>query len=266
MPKVSVIMGVYNCKDFDSLNRSVNSIIEQTFSDWEFLICNDGSDNDTLEQLEKIAQKDPRICILSYKGNKGLNHALNKCLSKAQGMYIARQDDDDISKPMRFEKQVHFLDSHPEYMLVGTCADVFNEEGIWGKYLVPEMPTKNDFYWNSPFMHPTIMARKSAYDALNGYRCAKETRRCEDIDLFMRLYAAGMKGYNIQEKLYEYYMDNARNVKYRSMQYRIDEAVVKFKGYKAMGNLLGGLPYVLKPILVGLLPQRLMYEIKKKSY
>ena len=266
MPKISVIMGVYNNKNFDLLEKSVKSIITQTFTDWEFIICNDGSVNETLPQLNKIAAKDSRIKVLSYSQNRGLNYALNECLQCAEGEYIARQDDDDISKPERLEKEILFLDEHPEYDLVGTCAEVFDDKGIWGKYEVPEKPSKKDFYWNSPFMHPTIMVRKSTYDALGGYRCAKETRRCEDIDFFMRLYASGKKGYNIQEKLYVYRMDNNPNVKYRPMRYRIDEAIVKFKGYKEMGNLLGGIPFVIKPILIGMIPQKLLYQIKKKRY
>ena len=259
-------MGVYNNKNFELLQKSVDSIVNQTFTDWEFIICDDGSINGTLSQLKAIAKKDSRIRVLSYKENKGLNFALNTCLHYARGEYIARQDDDDISKPERFQKQEDFLNKHLEYDVVGTCAEVFDDNGIWGKYEVPEKPEKNDFYWNSPFMHPTVMVRKSAYNELNGYRCAKESRRCEDIDFFMRFYASGRKGYNIQENLYEYRMDNNSYEKHRPMKYRIDEAIVKYKGYKAMKNLLGGIPFVIKPILVGMIPQKLLYKIKKKNY
>ena len=108
MPKISVIMGVYNNKNFDLLEKSVESIITQTFTDWEFIICNDGSVNETLPQLDKIAAKDSRIKVLSYSQNKGLNYALNECLQCAKGEYIARQDDDDISKPERLEKEMLF--------------------------------------------------------------------------------------------------------------------------------------------------------------
>ena len=266
MPEVSIIMGVYNCKNYELLDKSVDSILNQTFSDFEFLICNDGSTNDTLEHLKKYETKDARIRILTYEKNQGLNYALNFCLKEAKGKYIARQDDDDISNPERLKKEYDFLENNKEYAIVGTLAEVFDDNGIWGKYDNPEKPLKKDFYWNSPFMHPTVMVRKEAYDKVGGYRIAKETRRCEDIDLFMRMYAAGYKGYNIQERLYLYRMVNDPNVKYRPMKYRIDEAIVKYKGYKAMGNLLGGIPYVIKPILVGLIPQKILYQIKKKKY
>ena len=175
MPKVSIIMGVYNCKDYGLLRKSVESILQQTYEDYEFIICNDGSTNDTLEELNEIVQLDSRIKVVSNEKNRGLNHALNVCLAASQGKYIARQDDDDISKPERLEKQVKFLDENPEYAMVGTCADVFDDSGIWGEYRVPEKPRKSDFLWNSPFMHPTIMMRKKNYYR-GGYREVKETR------------------------------------------------------------------------------------------
>lgn len=170
MPKVSIIMGVYNCKNFALLRKSVDSILNQTFRDYEFIICDDGSTNDTLKELHDIAQQDDRIRIVSYKKNRGLNHTLNRCLSVAIGEYIARQDDDDISKPKRLEKQLEFLDEHQEYAMVGTCADVFDDEGMWGEFLVPEAPKKEDFLWNSPFMSPTMMMRKTALLSGGGQR------------------------------------------------------------------------------------------------
>ena len=160
MPKVSVIMGVYNCKDFDLLRKSIDSILNQSFQDFEFLICDDGSTNGTLEELNKLSQLDTRIKVLSYKKNRGLNHALNECLAVSKGKYIARQDDDDISKPERLKKQMNFMDMNPEFTIVGTCADVYDDKGVWGQYSVPEEPRKEDFLWNSPFMHPTMMMRK----------------------------------------------------------------------------------------------------------
>ncbi len=161
MPKVSIIMGVYNCKDEAQLIKSVDSILNQTVSDFEFLICNDGSSDKTLDELNKIAKKDPRIKILTYDNNMGIHHALNTCLKEAKGEYIARQDD-DLSKPERLKVQLEFLDEYQEYAMVGTCADVFDDEGMWGEFLVPEAPKKEDFLWNSPFMHLTMMMRKTA--------------------------------------------------------------------------------------------------------
>lgn len=266
MPIVSVIMGVYNCKDKYLLEKSVDSIMRQTFQDWELLICDDGSTDGTLTILREIEKKDERIKVFTYPNNHGLNYALNVCLKKATGQYIARQDDDDQSNPLRFEKQISFLKAHNEYAIVGVLADIYDNDGIWGEYRVDEKPDKKSFYWNSPFMHPTVMVRREAYEACKGYRVARETRRCEDIDLFMRMYALGYRGYNIQEKLYLYRLLNDSKKKYRPMKYRIDEAIVRYQGYKKMGILSGGLPYVIKPILIGLIPQKILYLIKKTRY
>lgn len=267
MPKISVIMGVYNCKSERLLLESVESIVKQSYKDWEFIICNDGSSDNTGDILERIEKMDDRIKIISYTENRGLNYALNECLKVACGEYIARQDDDDRSASRRFEKQVAFLDENAEYALVGTIADVYDDKGNWGEYTVEERPEKESFFWNSPFMHPTIMVRAEAYKRCNGYRVAKETRRCEDYDLFMRMYACGYKGYNIQEKLYSYRLVNDTKKKYRPMKYRIDEAKVRFKGYKQMKILRGkAFAYVLKPVLVGLIPQFILCRIKKSQY
>lgn len=266
MPLISVIMGVYNCKNTELLRNSVESIIKQTITDWEFIICNDGSSDGTLEELRKLANLDKRIRIISYNENRGLAYALNKCIKHSKGTYIARQDDDDISKPNRLEKQVEFLDVHPEYSIVGTCADVFDDKGVWGEYKVPEKPQRNDFLWNSPFMHPTTMMRKVELLSGGGYREAKETRRCEDYDLFMNLYAKGYRGYNIQEKLYYYRIVRDEKNKHRPMKYRVDEMIVRFRGYKNMRMLLRGMPYVFKPVIIGLIPQSILKQIKRSRY
>ena len=265
MIKVSVIMGVYNCKRKDILEKSIDSIIHQTFKDWEFLICDDGSVDDTYQHLLTLSSRDNRIRILHYDENRGLSYALNYCLAETKGIYIARQDDDDISFPDRLERQVKALDSQPNYSMVGTAASIYNDDGVWGNFDVPEYPNKKNFLWNSPFIHPTVMFKKEVLEAVNGYRVAKETRRCEDYDLFMRMYAAGYQGYNIQDNLYLYRSENG-NTKHRPMKYRIDEVVVRWKGYKALNMLGKGFPFVVKPIFIGLIPAKLLKVIKNKQY
>lgn len=162
-------MGVYNCKISEKLRRSVQSIIDQTFTDWEFLICDDGSTNETFLLLNKVREMDPRIKIFHYENNISLGNALNTCLEYAKGEYIARQDDDDdISWKDRFEKQVNFLDENDDYCMVGCCAQVYDENVVWGYYIVPEKPSKYDFLKNSLFMHPTMLMRRSALEVAGG--------------------------------------------------------------------------------------------------
>ena len=162
MSEISVIMGVYNCKDFELLKKSVNSIINQTYTDWEFIICNDGSTNNTLNELNEISKLDNRIKIITYDKNKGLEYALNSCIEVAKGRYIARQDDDDESYPERFEKEIKFLNENPNYAWVGTIAYVYDGNGIYGVYDLPEKPEKKSFLWNSPFLHPSVIFRRDA--------------------------------------------------------------------------------------------------------
>lgn len=268
MPKVSVIMSTYNCKDFDALNKSVISIINQTYSDWELIIYNDGSTDNglTFNYIQKLQKLDSRIKIIDCPTNHGLAYAKNQMIKVSTGKYITAQDDDDISHPERLRKEVNFLDKHQKYAFVGTTATVFDKNCAWGHYALDKTPNKNSFLWNSPFLHPTVMFRKNALQKVNGYRVAKETMRAEDYDLFFRLYAQGLKGYNIQEDLYEYRIENDPSKKYRPMSDRIQEAKVRYKGFKSLGMSVKGFPYVIKPILIGLIPQRIFYLIRKSRY
>lgn len=264
MAKVTIVMGVYNCKSETYLYRSVDSIINQTFQDWELWLINDGSTDNTLVLLNKVSEIDARIKVLSYKQNKGLAYALNYGISKVSSRYIARMDDDDISRSDRLEKQVKFLDEHQEYSFVGSIANVFNNTGIWGILKMPEKPTVKDFLWNIPFIHPSMVFRREIFEQCI-YSTDEINRRCEDYTLVMDLYSKGLKGYNIQESLLDYYVANDSK-KYRPMKDRITEAIVRYKGYRSNGILLRGLPYIVKPIILGMIPQWLFKKIKEVQY
>lgn len=269
MPTISVIMPVFNADDYDVFFKSVNSILSQSYSDFEFIICNDGSTNkQTPMVLNKIKGIDPRIKIIGYKKNKGPAYSRNKCLSIAQGKYIAFQDDDDISEPSRLLKEKKFLDTHIEYDFVGSNANVIDKSGKWGEYKVPQNPVKKDFLWNSPFINPSMMFRRKALDKINGFRVAQETRRTEDYDMFFRLYSKKMKGHNIQQNLVNYRIEinKEKNKKYRPMKDRISEAKVRYKGYKQLKLMPIGLIYSVKPILIGMIPHNFFYNIRKREY
>lgn len=265
MPTVSIIMGVYNCKNKHLLEASVQSIIDQTYKDWEFIICNDGSTDDTLAVLNKLALQDKRIKIVTYNVNRGLSEALNTAMSKASGKYIARQDDDDVSYPSRIEEEIQFITAHPKYQIVGCIADVYDDNGIWGQFPLKEKPEAKDFMSHSQFLHPSVIMLKDAVDNVGGYRTAWETRKAEDYDLFMRMYAQGYRGYNIQSKLYKYRVVNG-NTKYRKFKDYSQETIVRYLGFKALGLGLISIPYVIKPLIVGIIPQSIFKHIKKKQY
>ena len=264
MPKLSVIMGVYNVENRMMLEKAVNSILNQTFSDFDFIICNDGSNDETLKYIVELAKKDNRIKILSNEKNFGLAYSLNRCIEYSNSEYIARMDADDISKEDRLEKEIKFLDENDSYAVVACNANLIDEnDKVWGKRNNPEIIKRKDFLFNSPVIHPTVIMRKGALKDVNYYRVSKETRRTEDYDLWMRLYAKGYKIYTIQEYLY-YFREDEQCLKHRKYKYRIDEAKVRYNGYKKLKLLPVGYIYVLKPLIVGLLPHKLIKILRNK--
>lgn len=261
MPKVSVLMSVYNCEK--TVKKSIDSIIAQTFQDWEFIICDDGSSDDSYRLVEEIAREEPRIILIKNDGNRGLSYSLNHCLEVATGTYCARMDGDDLCDSTRFEKQVEFLDHNPEYAFVSTRMTRFDEQGT---YQIPEpiesySPTKKNFIKGSPFCHAPVMIRKSAYDAVKGYRDIPETLGVEDYDLWFRLYAADFKGYILQEPLYHMF-DGRDAAKRRTFKRRLNEAWVRKSGYKMLKIPYVYRLYTLKPILIGFIPQWLYRIIR----
>lgn len=264
MPRVSVIMGVYNINDKEVLQKAIMSILGQTFSDFEFIICDDGSTNNVLEMVKDIAGNDKRIKIIQNEKNKGLAYTLNKCLEVATGEYIARMDADDISEKDRFEQQIKILDEKPEVGLVSSNIYFFNEQGIWGEKKYSEKIKVDDFLYNNPIAHGSIMARKTAFDKVNGYRDIKMTYRVEDYDMLMRMYAQNIKMITIQKPLYGFREDeNAINR--RKFKYRINEMKVRYYGFKNLGLLkkIKNYIYVVKPIVVGILPKKMYKKLKK---
>ncbi len=178
----------------------------------------------------------------------GLANSLNNCLKISKGEYIARMDADDISMLDRFEKQVKFLDNHPDYAIVGGNAELFDESGTYSQRIMPEYPQKENLLFGTIFIHPSIMVRKDILLKMNGYRVDKETARCEDYDLWLRMYANGYKGYNIQENIYRF-REDINAFKRRKYKFRLDEAKVRYKGFKQLRLLPKGYIYVLKAFI-----------------
>lgn len=126
-------------------------------------------------------------------------------------------------------------------------------------------PSENSFLKTSPFIHPSIMIRREVMKRLHGYTQAKAAVRAEDYEFFMRLYAAEYRGYNLQEPLL-YYREDIRSFKKRRYRYRIHECIVRHDGFRSLGILKGNLHYVIKPLIAGLVPTRIMIRIRKYNY
>lgn len=266
MPVLSVIMGVYNCPSQKMLVRAIDSVLAQTFSDFEFIICDDGSENDTLKWLYEKAAEDERIVVIEGGENRGLAIALNMCLERAKGSLIARQDADDYSDHARFRIQVDFLREHKNVSFVGTDCFVYDKNGLYGEWHRPEFPSKHDFLFNSPFIHGTVMFRREVFDRCGGYEIIGRCHKYEDYDLFMRAYAEGFQGANINKLLYTFYSEEKKNFVSRSM--RLDEYRVRRKGFKQLGFGINHMHYTWKPLILMLVPNKLlnwMKDYKKNS-
>ena len=264
-PRVSIIMATFNCAS--TLKRSIDSILAQTYKDWEFIICDDCSTDSTYDILQEYYLKYPeKIKILKNEKNSKLSFSLNHCLDNCLGEYIARMDGDDISVKTRLERQARFLDAHPEYDLVGTAMLPFNEKGYKpARYAKPE-PDKNDMLNRSPFFHATIMMRKEAYDQIDRYLVSKRTIRAQDYDMWFRFFAKGLKGYNIQEPLY-LVLEDDNAIKRRTFKTRCYEVQTRLIGYRLLHYPLYKYVFAFKPILAALTPVSVMqwfHEITDK--
>jgi len=254
-------MGAYNIKSVSVFQRAVESVLNQTMDDIELIICDDGSTDQTWKTLLDLAERDGRIKLIRNPTNRGLAATLNRCLAHAQGRWVARQDADDLSAPNRFQLQLQFLESHPEIGFVGSAVTLWDEGGVWRERVFPDYPQPRDFRFTMPFVHGALMFRRTALEAVGGYRVAKETRRAEDYDMLMRMYAAGIRGANLPDFLYAFQEDQAAQ-KRRKYRYRLHEMVVRWKGFCKMGLMPNALPYVVKPVIVGMIPNAVLKKLK----
>ena len=200
---ISVIMSVYNGEKY--LVQAIDSILNQTYQNFEFIIIEDCSTDNSLDILEEYAKKDSRIKIIKKEKNigiKGFIENLNLGISIAEGKYIARMDQDDVSLPERFQKQVDFLENNPEITLVGAQLNLINEQNkITGEAIaaLQHRDIVKRITSQIQLFHPVIMFRK---DQNIQYR--EKFLYCEDYDLYLNLITQGKKLANINEKLLHY--------------------------------------------------------------
>ncbi|MGY3662868.1 MAG: glycosyltransferase [Roseburia sp. 1XD42-69] len=265
--KISVIMSTYNEGDGTQLKQAVDSILQQTFGEFEFIICDDGSTDNTWKVLKKMQALDQRIKIIHNRENKKAGFARNTAIQQAHGEYIAIMDSDDIAHKERLKKQAEYLDKHQQYAFLGTQGEFFVDAvGDDGEcYMFIESPEPKDFLFNLPFVHASIMIRREVLQQVRGYDCSKKVVRAEDYDLLLRIYGEGYRGRNLPEVLY-YIRRNEKQYKRRKYRYRFHEAYIKYRGFKKLKLMPKGILYVIKPLIVGLIPIPLMKVIQKKYY
>jgi len=195
-PKISVLLPVYNAASF--IGESIQSILDQTESDFELLIIDDCSTDNSFQIIESF--QDPRIILHKKKLNSGYTESLNWGIDQARGKYIARMDADDVSLPQRFEKQLLFLEKNQHIAMCGTDAIVKGSNLKFNYPCEPEAIQAN-LLLGSSLIHPSILGRAEIFKA-HKYNIAKEP--AEDYDLFTRLAARGIQLANLEEPLLIY--------------------------------------------------------------
>lgn len=199
-PLITILLPTYNGSRF--ITGSVESVLQQTFQDWELLVIDDGSIDDTREIVKEYERKDKRIRLIKNPVNLGIQKTLNKGLLEARGEYIARIDDDDrwVDKK-KLEAQIMFFRNYPEYVLVGTGVIVIDEKGReLFRFLNPQTDKeiRNIILSKNCFTHSSVVFKKDIALEYGGYNESEDVRHAEDYDLWL---AMGTKGefYNIAE-------------------------------------------------------------------
>jgi len=196
--KISVIMPVYNTKE-EYLREAIESILNQTYTDFELIIINDGSTNNSEDVIKSYT--DERIRYIK-QDNQGAAGSRNNGIKAAIGEYIAIMDSDDISYPNRLEEEVKFLDGHPDYAIVGSSAEIFPRTKMW---INVEEPRILDFIRECNFVHSTVMYRRKLFIE-NGYTYDLMMPPTEDYDLWSKIILKE-KAYNIQKPLVRYRLE-----------------------------------------------------------
>lgn len=231
-PRITVIMGIYNCAD--TLIEALESLEAQTYKNFKVVLCDDGSKDNTLQVALKWAETHSNYLVIQNDRNMGLNFTLNHCLEYADTEFIARMDGDDISLPTRFEKEISFLDSHPEYAVVSTPMIYFDENGEFRAGSSNGEVAAKDFIHGTPICHAPSMSRTEVIKSVGGYSVDDKLLRVEDYHLWFKVYAAGNKLYMLNEHLYKM-RDDRNAVARRNWLTRKNEAYVKHIGYKMIG-------------------------------
>lgn len=197
-PLVSVVMSVYNEENY--LKETIDSILNQTFSDFEFIIVNDGSTDGTVRLLNKYKEVDKRIKTISNQENIGIAGSTNRGIKYAAGKYIAIIDAGDLAHPQRLEMQANFLESHNDVFILGT-------QGIWiaddgrriGDWRMPLKVDSKALYGTGGAIHPSIMARRALFDIIGFYD--EGLVMSQEFDLYMRCLESDLGMANLDDEL-----------------------------------------------------------------
>lgn len=250
-PPVTVLMSVYNGLPY--LPEAIDSILQQTFQDFEFLIINDASTDGSSKVLSEYAERDSRIRILTNERNMGLGYSLARGVAAATTTWIARMDADDIAVPNRLELQMDYVREHPDVDILGGYGLRIDKSGkVMTKIKVPTDPVQiYRLIWTCPLLHPTVMFRREAIVKVGSY--SSKTNRNEDYDLWFRCAAAGLKFANLSITLI-YYRFTDENFQRNKISVSAEQMLIGWRGCWMLRASPIAYLGVTKPFLLGILP------------
>lgn len=204
--RISIVMAAYN--EERDIGRAIESIQAQTFRDWELIVVNDGSSDNTQATIQQYANQDARIRLINNEKNMGLPASLNKGIEHAHADLIARADADDINLPDRLEKQYAFMQENPDVDVLGTGAWLLDANGM--RVNKVSLPESHDelarlSFLKTHFFHPSVLIQRRFFDKAGVYD--PNYIRTEDKELFLRGLHAGCRYANLPQPLIEYATD-----------------------------------------------------------
>ena len=265
VPFISVIMSVKNGER--DLSQSIGSIKAQTLSNWELIVCDDGSTDGTLSLLNAMAAEDRRITVLHNETSQGSAQARDICIERAKSNFLAIHDADDTSDSKRFELQYAFMQAHPEYAIVGTGYYTVRSDGsIIGECHPKAEPSAIDQVKGGEFMHPSFMMRKDMVSKVGFYTISPYTLRSQDYHMVMKVLGAGMRMYNMKECLYYYTADERMMNRTRNWKRVKGLMWIRWDAYRRNKLPLWCYIYVLKPFITNIIPKGIMFKHHQKTF
>ncbi|MFC1531985.1 glycosyltransferase family 2 protein [Thermodesulfobacteriota bacterium] len=257
-PSISVLMCV--CNEEAWVSQAIESILRQTYSDFELLITDDGSSDNTYDISQNYGS-DARVRILRHSRGEGLAASLNEQICRSRGRYIARMDGDDVADPERFTKQISFLDTHPRVGLLGSCCREIDKDGnpvaIWQRPLTNNSLQRALLRYN-PFIHSTVLLRHEVFSIAGLYD--QSLRYAQDYELWLRV-AKYYELANLPEPLVDLRVDWSKlaqkNKEARRFEFQILIRHFKNESYPKKYYI-----YLLRPFLLSIMPTAWMMKLK----
>lgn len=259
-PFISVIMGFHNSGEY--LKTSIESILNQTYSNFELILIDDCSTDNSYFVAKLYESKDKRVRLLQNSKNMGLTATLNRGINAASGEFIARMDDDDISVETRFEKQLNFILSNNIDVVGSNCINIdsFGNKTGCRKYPEKDKDIKKVLPIYNPICHPSVMIKKKTVFDTGLYN--EKFKTTQDYELWFRMTAFNATFHNIQEPLLLYRESRSVN-KRKTFKYRLNDIKVRIAGYRYIKLPFYKWVYLFIPFILGIVPMRFFKLLKK---